>query len=166
MSIILAVEQRDWLIPVLQNYVNKSDSLSEFPVWRTWEKRRSLLRMTNEECEQSSRQSPHLEWGSSGWEGRFSTTTCCSIDDEFTSAVGWWDEQTMVSYGDDDILFSVFQAPHFALDEAHRCCFLNPAVACHLNLIWQGWDIWAKLHIFFFVFLKDSRGQKRMYISV
>lgn len=27
---------------------------------------------------------------------------------DVTSTVGWWDEQTMVSYGDDDILFQYF----------------------------------------------------------
>lgn len=37
------------------------------------------------------------------------------FDAALTSTVGWWDEQNMVSYGDDDILFSVFhfQASHF-----------------------------------------------------
>lgn len=51
----------------------------------------------------------------------------CSIDD-FTSTVGWWDEQNMVSYGDDDILFSVFhfQASQFALDKSSLLLFSQP----------------------------------------
>lgn len=63
----------------------------------------------------------------------------------------------MVSYGNDDIIFSVFhfQAPHFARDKAHRCCFLSPAVACNLNLIDRVERHWAKLHfLFLFFFLK------------
>lgn len=46
----------------------------------------------------------------------------------------------MISYGDDDDLFSVFcfQVRHFALKKAHCCCFLNPAVACNINIILQG----------------------------
>lgn len=88
-----------------------------------------LLRVTNEEREQL----PHLEWASGGSGvaagGHFEH---CSIDD-VSSNVGWWDEQNMVSYGDDDILFSVFlfQASHFAFDKAHYCCLLNPAKACN-----------------------------------
>lgn len=99
----------------LLNDVNKSGSLSRVDPnvtgWEIWERGKSLLRVTNEECEQLLWQSPHLEWGSWGWAGEgaggYSWTTLGSIDD-VTSTVGWWDEQNVVSYGDDDILFQYF----------------------------------------------------------
>lgn len=103
----------------------------------------------------NSYQSPHLEWWSLG--GRVFWITLGRIDD-VTSTVGWWDGQ---KHGFLWRWYSIsvfhFQAPHFALDEAHHCCFLNPAVACTLNLIWQGWDMGLRC---IFSFPKSLMGRR------
>lgn len=75
----------------------------------------------------------------------------CSIDD-VTSTLGCWDEQTVVSYGDDDILFSVFHFPaSLCPRQSSLLLFSQPCSGMLFKPDKTGLRHWAKLRFPFFL---------------